>query len=103
MEHWVNLNGVNSSEGSSAIVPAGQARVFAMTTVEGVNTINVVAVNPGESGEYFFAVDDYFEAQRDALLSLYNDTGGANWTSNSNWMGEAGTECDWYGIICEEV
>lgn len=40
--------------------------------------------------------------QRDALLSLYNATGGSNWTNQEGWLGEAGTECDWYGVSCNE-
>jgi hypothetical protein len=30
--------------------------------------------------------------QRNALIALYNNTGGANWTNNSNWGGVSGTE-----------
>ena len=38
--------------------------------------------------------------EREALIALYNSTNGANWTNNSDWLGSAGTECDWYGIDC---
>ena len=38
--------------------------------------------------------------ERDALVALYNSTGGADWTDNAGWMGAAGTECDWYGVTC---
>ncbi|MDH7944292.1 hypothetical protein QGM61_10715 [Pseudohongiella sp. SYSU M77423] len=40
-------------------------------------------------------------AQYDALLALYNATGGANWTNNAGWLGAAGTECSWHGISCQ--
>jgi hypothetical protein len=40
------------------------------------------------------------QIERDALVALYNSTDGANWTDNTGWMGEAGTECDWQGITC---
>lgn len=41
----------------------------------------------------------------DALMALYNATGGPNWTDNTGWVdGAAGTDCDpcgWYGIGCD--
>jgi len=40
------------------------------------------------------------QIERDALIALYNSTVGANWTDNTGWMGEVGTECDWYGVTC---
>lgn len=37
---------------------------------------------------------------RDALIALYNSTGGDNWTNNSNWL--IGDPCldDWHGVGC---
>jgi len=40
-------------------------------------------------------------AERAALIEMYNSTDGANWTNNTNWLGDAGTECTWYGVTCE--
>ena len=40
------------------------------------------------------------QPERDALMALYNSTGGADWSNSTGWMGAAGTECDWYGITC---
>jgi len=37
-------------------------------------------------------------AERQALIDLYNLTGGASWTNKANWLGAAGTENTWYGI-----
>lgn len=38
---------------------------------------------------------------REALVALYNATGGENWLNNSNWLNETpGTLCTWYGITC---
>ena len=39
--------------------------------------------------------------QRDILLALYNDTNGAAWTNNTDWLGAEGTECSWYGVECD--
>jgi Leucine-rich repeat (LRR) protein len=41
-------------------------------------------------------------AERSALIALYNATGGARWTNRSGWLGSAGTECSWYGVVCDE-
>jgi hypothetical protein len=40
------------------------------------------------------------QIERDALVALYNSTDGANWTNNTGWLGEAGTECSWFGVTC---
>ena len=40
------------------------------------------------------------QVERDALVALYNSTDGANWSNNTNWLGEVGTECTWYGVDC---
>ena len=40
------------------------------------------------------------QIERDALIALYNSTDGDNWTDNTGWLGEAGTECSWFGVTC---
>lgn len=42
------------------------------------------------------------ESERQALMDLYNATGGPSWTRQTNWMGPAGTECTWLGVRCDE-
>ena len=41
-------------------------------------------------------------SERNALIDLYNSTGGENWCNKDNWLGEHGTECSWFGISCYE-
>jgi len=41
-------------------------------------------------------------AERDALFSIYNATGGDGWTHKMNWLGAPGTECAWDGVVCED-
>ena len=43
---------------------------------------------------------DVPQVDRDALIALYNATNGDNWTNNTEWIGAAGTECDWFGVFC---
>ncbi|WP_211075647.1 immunoglobulin domain-containing protein [Aquimarina sp. MMG016] len=49
------------------------------------------------------AVDDtcrVSEAEKQALIDLYNSTNGANWTNNANWLTDAPV-CDWYGVTVD--
>jgi hypothetical protein len=39
--------------------------------------------------------------EREALVALYNTTGGAQWRNHSGWLGASGTECEWYGVTCD--
>ncbi len=40
------------------------------------------------------------QTEREALIALFNATGGYNWSISNGWNGAAGTECDWYGVGC---
>ena len=42
-------------------------------------------------------------SQRDALVAIYNAAGGANWKDRTGWLGAPGTECDWFGVGCDET
>jgi Leucine-rich repeat (LRR) protein len=42
------------------------------------------------------------DTERQELIDLYNSTNGDNWANHSNWLGEPGTECNWFGIECNE-
>ncbi len=39
------------------------------------------------------------EAECNALVALYNSTGGASWTNHTNWL-QTDTPCSWYGVSC---
>lgn len=41
-------------------------------------------------------------AQREALIAIYNSTGGPSWTERANWLGASGTECTWARVRCDE-
>jgi Leucine-rich repeat (LRR) protein len=40
--------------------------------------------------------------ERDALIALYEATGGDEWFDRSGWLGAPGTECSWYGVYCND-
>jgi Leucine-rich repeat (LRR) protein len=43
------------------------------------------------------------DAERAALIALYDATGGPQWISSTGWKGAAGTECSWSGVECDEA
>ena len=43
------------------------------------------------------------QTERQSLISLFNNTGGDNWITKTNWLGDEGTECAWYGIECSNM
>ena len=45
---------------------------------------------------------DISTAERNVLMDLYNSTNGPNWDDNTGWGGDPGTECDWYGVECQD-
>ncbi len=38
--------------------------------------------------------------EREALVALYNSTGGPTWVRRDGWLGPPGSECQWYGVGC---
>ena len=53
---------------------------------------------PGRNLSYCVPADGGSpESDRQALVDLYNRTGGANWKHNSNWLTDAPLS-DWYGV-----
>ena len=41
------------------------------------------------------------DTERQALVALYDQTGGLSWTRSDGWLGSIGTECSWYGVQCD--
>ena len=73
---------------------------------EVLKILAIVLVILGVSGEARAAIP---QAERDALIALYNSTDGDNWNSSTGWkdpplaadgFAMPGTETAWYGITC---
>jgi Leucine-rich repeat (LRR) protein len=75
---------------------AGESSVNCMLKIEPVNE-----PDKGTQQSLFTIIGDPASTERNALLSLYNNTNGDNWTDKSNWNGDPGTECTWFGIQCD--
>ena len=39
-------------------------------------------------------------AEREALITLYENNGGADWGFKDHWLEAPGSECTWYGVEC---
>lgn len=46
------------------------------------------------------SVDGVPATERAALISLFEATDGSHWHRNEKWLGPAGTECQWQGVLC---
>ncbi|MBP2832846.1 hypothetical protein J8281_11675 [Aquimarina sp. U1-2] len=42
------------------------------------------------------------DSEKQALIDLYNATGGANWANNTNWLTDAPV-CDWFGVNVDDL
>ncbi|MBV9494891.1 MAG: hypothetical protein JOZ54_11645 [Acidobacteria bacterium] len=40
------------------------------------------------------------EKERAALVALFEATGGPQWKEQGGWNGPAGTECEWFRVLC---
>jgi Leucine-rich repeat (LRR) protein len=47
-----------------------------------------------------FELSNNPKLDRNVLVKLYSSTYALNWTNNTGWIGDPGTECDWYGVTC---
>ena len=48
---------------------------------------------------FVLRVVDANTAERDALVALYDATGGSGWHHNGGWLD--GDPCSWYGVTCD--
>jgi len=42
---------------------------------------------------------DIPQVERQALVTLYNETGGSDWKDSSGWLSDS-TPCTWFGVTC---
>ena len=43
------------------------------------------------------------QSEHDALLAFFSSTGGNGWTDKTGWNGAAGSECSWFGVVCDDA
>src|ERR1700720_3494869 len=67
-----------------------------MRLVQRATTLIILSIAVAAQG----AIPD---AERQALISLYDATAGDSWTNKTGWKGAAGTECTWFGVTCDSA
>ena len=85
------------------IVPAsGQLQTSAALNFETKDSYAVtVSVSDGNGGADSINVTINVTADRAALVALYNATGGANWTNNTNWLSNEALS-EWHRVETDE-
>ncbi len=66
------------------------------TSVTSTSTTSTTVTTTSTTTTTILSIDD----KRDALIAFYYGTNGDNWQNRGNWLGNAGSECTWYGITC---
>ena len=69
----------------------------------GAYTIEATTYGQGETGSFTLTIEGLpgragsIESDREALVALYNATGGDSWTNNDNWLSEEAIR-QWHGV-----
>jgi len=72
-----------------------------MSTVRGVIVfVLLLGSSQARTQQLPSGSDTVPESERQALLQLFNTTNGHQWVDRTGWAGPAGTECEWFGVIC---
>ncbi|MCG3192800.1 MAG: hypothetical protein DIJKHBIC_02047 [Thermoanaerobaculia bacterium] len=93
-DSWITLTGGTSGTGAGVVTydvesNVGPARAGTIVVSGTAFTVNQGAGIP--------------PAERQALIDIYNATGGPAWNDNSGWSTQVeGTECSWAGVVCDE-
>ncbi|MEX1196880.1 MAG: hypothetical protein WEB57_03325, partial [Pseudohongiellaceae bacterium] len=100
--HWISGGELTSTD----VADQGNGVSYHMEAAEeGYHHFYVSPDVINEEGSYTLEFSTPFDpgvsqAEREALIALYNATDGHNWTNNDGWLGEAGSECTWHGVAC---
>lgn len=110
---FVNLTNLDTFRFDAINTSATDSTTVCLPDGEDIDAwFNAISVKPGgavkcsEGFSTCSAVTQIPQSECEALIALYKDTDGANWTRTSNWnwaslwLGDL-TPCDWYGLSCE--
>ena len=56
----------------------------------------------GKTAANFFLSDVDRLSERNALILLYDQTGGPSWRNNTGWNEQSPDHCSWHGVICND-
>jgi uncharacterized protein YjdB len=87
-----------TSNARVATVSVSGSTVEVAAVAEGSGTVTVTATDPGGlEAQQEWAVTVMSNADRAALVAVYEAAGGDNWDNNRNWLTDAPLG-DWYGV-----
>jgi len=91
-----------SSDDQAATVEAMEERITIRPVSAGRATISVSATDPdGLSATQHFNVTTVVSSpDRNALIAVYNRTGGPDWTDQANWLSNAPLDA-WHGVTSD--
>ena len=88
---------------SGAVIPSLTNYTFNPVGLSYASVIENQANQDYTASSYLFTtcadVTEIPVAECDALVALYDTTGGISWTNKTGWMA-TDTPCNWYGIFC---
>ena len=94
---WSDLvgdSGSTSTTHSHTGLTAGSTRHYRVSAINSAGAGSASAIATGATASAPPATD------RAALVALYNATGGADWTDNTNWLSDGPLD-DWYGVTTD--
>lgn len=107
--YFIDPDGDTLAYSAATSAPAVAAAVVSGNTVtiagvaKGAANLTVTARDPGGlSARAAFTVTVVPDAEREALVALYEATDGPNWIENANWL--TGKPLgEWYGVLVDDV
>ena len=110
-DFWEDANGLNRTVNDASLDPDGDGLTNLQEFQNATNPNNADTDGDGFSDSVEVAAgkdpldsEDFppgvTDAERSALITLFNSTNGAGWTNKTGWNGSVGTECTWYGVSC---
>jgi Leucine-rich repeat (LRR) protein len=98
---FVTVNNLQTQRFTLNNIETGVPYYFKMKTISLPHVNNDNRVDSTFSETIPISILSNFpKIERDALITLYESTGGLNWINQSGWMGTVGSECSWFGIEC---
>ncbi|MCK5521943.1 MAG: leucine-rich repeat domain-containing protein [Thiomargarita sp.] len=95
-----NMSAVSTAGASSLKSPASILRgVVFVTFIVGMMAMGRIAWADEDLCE---TIDEVPKAECDALVALYKNTDGDNWSNKSAWL-LTDTPCHWHGVTCGDV
>lgn len=95
------LNSIVTSTATATSTPTLMAIVTSTATATSTPTLSSIVTSTATSTSTPTLTPDPIDAERAALIALYNATGGDSWTRRGNWLSDR-LVSEWQGITTDE-